>query len=253
VIRGLFSSWIRESSLQSFFRIQVGGVVVARIVQVAVLVFIVGLVLTKCTGGPLDTRLPLDLSELPKLQPQLDKLPPEERALVVAYLERSRGDVLPAHLADPDEPLTARTFREAIKLQRAYDLKMAPVIAQREAARAQREAALAPMRKALGVDVIKRELNPGLVLTFRVHNRSDETVTSFSGTAKAKGGAMQLTCRLAHQGPITIGQTAELRCMSSRMAKDAEARFAALADSEVEVTWDPVQVSFGSGTVLKAD
>ena len=62
---------------------------------------------------PYGTLLPLDVSDLSGIQPQLDRLDSEERELVLGYLKRSNGDVLPAAMADPDTPFTARTFGEA--------------------------------------------------------------------------------------------------------------------------------------------
>lgn len=71
---------------------------------------------------PYRTRLPLDVSNLSALQPQLDRLPEADKAYVLAYLGRSHGDVLPPAFADPDEPFTARTFAEAIALQKKFEL-----------------------------------------------------------------------------------------------------------------------------------
>src|SRR6188768_385636 len=116
------------------------------------------LAVSACSRDPRTTRLPLDLAEIPKIQPQLDKLPAEERELVLAYLQRSKGDVLPAKFADPDAPLTARTFAEAIKLQREWKVKFAKENERIEALAEAREEAYEPLRRAISATLLKREI-----------------------------------------------------------------------------------------------
>lgn len=69
---------------------------------------------------PHRTLLPIGSTDLSSVRPQLEALPDSERVLVLEYVRRSGGDVLPPKLADPDEPLTARTFADAIALQRRF-------------------------------------------------------------------------------------------------------------------------------------
>ena len=144
-----------------------------------------------CSRNPLATPLPLNLADIPKIQPQLDRLTAEERELVLGYLNRSKGDVLPAKFADPDAPLTARTFAEAIKLQREFNASQSVDDARMDLLRAARETGMEPLRKALSVELLKREIltadqvtgreprqgqalnnTPTLVTTWRLRNAS---------------------------------------------------------------------------------
>src|SRR5579859_2891403 len=107
---------------------------------------------------PHHTALPVGSTDLAPLQAKLAKLPPNERELVEEYVQRSHGDVLPARFADPDNPLTARTFGDAIVLERQWRDKQN--VQQASAARrsAERADELAPLRALVTANVAQREL-----------------------------------------------------------------------------------------------
>jgi hypothetical protein len=223
--------------------------------------------------------LPLDLADIPKIQPQLNKLPDEDRELVLGYLRRSNGDVLPAKFADPDSPFTARTFAEAIKLQKEYKVKHAVEIARMDKLQAAREAALEPLRDALSIEIVSREIvsadqasgrqpnsgqaihdSPTLVTTYRLRNRTYETITTASGSVvvrtkddpKSLMGAAR--CWFGSVEQLSPGQATEVRCGDIRKrAGDAEKTFAALPESALILTWEPKSVAFESGRVLRSE
>jgi len=225
------------------------------------------------------TTLPLNLADIPKIQPQLDKLKSEDRELVLGYLKRSKGDVLPAKFADPDEPLTARTFAEAIKLQREFKARQKVQEAGAETRRDEREAGLEPMRKALGIELVKREIvsadeatgrapqqgralnnAPTLVTTWRLINASGDTITSAAGTVTVRttsdpNSLMGVTsCYIDRREPIPIGQIVEVRCGgTNRHAGDAEKEFVALPESSLVITWEPRMITLANGTVMKPE
>src|SRR5579859_3987277 len=107
---------------------------------------------------PHHTALPVGSTDLAPLQAKLAKLPPNERELVEEYVQRSHGDVLPPRFADPDNPLTARTFGEAIALERQWREKQKVVQAGAEARLSERERELAPLRAVVTATVAKREI-----------------------------------------------------------------------------------------------
>src|SRR3954470_15241381 len=74
-------------------------------------------------GDPHHTKLPFGTTDLTSVEKDLRKLPVTERALVESYVKRSNGDVLSQQFADPEDALTARTFSEAIALQRKWEAK----------------------------------------------------------------------------------------------------------------------------------
>lgn len=248
---------------------------IIRLAGAAVLIVIV----YACTHGIHSTPLPLNLSDIPTIQAKLDKLPPEESELVLGYLSRSKGDVLPAKFADPDAPFTARTFGEAIKLQREYKVKHAVEIARQETAKAAREATLEPLRNALSIEVLAREIlsadevsgrqpsrgqaidsSATLVTTYRMRNTTYETMTAASGsvTVRTKSEPKSLMgadrCWINHTESLSAGQAAEIRCGNiAKRAGDADRAYVALPESALIVMWEPRSITFESGKVLKVE
>lgn len=224
------------------------------------------------------TQLPLS-TDLSKLQKQLAKLPADERALVEAYVKRSRGDVLPARFADPDEPLTARTFREAIELQRTWNAKMKVAEARAAEARAQREAKLAPLRAVVHAGVVKAEIitrneyqalrnpnfyqqpyrvdkSPTFITVIRVENRGDDTIVAMRGSLQARDSEQYLPMDLCwislnDSRPIAPGGHVELTCgHDHRGAGPQQEAFVNNREERFRVVWEPRYVKFASGRVL---
>lgn len=109
---------------------------------------------------PHHTKLPFGTDDLSPVQSQLEALPQEDRELVLGYVKRSRGDVMPASLADPDEPFTAHTFSEAIELQRAFLVQQSRQESRARGMQEQRDLAYAPLREATSVSLLGREILP---------------------------------------------------------------------------------------------
>ena len=245
-----------------------------RIVVAAILLIVV----TACSRDPHATRLVLNLADIPKIQPQLDKLPADERQLVLDYLKRSNGDVLPPNLADPSAPLTARTFAEAIKLQREFNVTNGVEQAKFAEFRASRDAAMEPLRQALDIEIARREIltadeasgrqpSPGqaihdapvLVTTYRVQNRSSETITHVTGSVSVRSvsdpdSLMGLDrCFIDRAAPITSGQSLEIRCGNvAKRPSDQDKEYIAMAESSLILRWEPRSITFEGGKVLES-
>lgn len=228
---------------------------------------------------PLSTALPLDLADIPKIQPQLDKLPPDERALVLAYLNRSKGDVLPAKFADPDSPFTARTFGEAIKLQRDFEAKQSVRNAQANERRGTREAALEPLREALSISLLHREIEtadqvrgreprpgqaindkPVLVTTWLLRNTSGEAILRASGsiTVRTESDPKSLMgidgCYIDHTTPIPAGESVEVRCGNpAKGVGPGQREYVSMPETSLIVSWEPKRIELNSGRVLKTE
>ncbi len=125
------------------------------ILLILVLAAIVGLY--RIGTDPYRTSLPMEVEDLSPIEPQLAKLPPEDRELVVDYLKRSNGDVLPEQFADPDDPLTARTFAEAIALEKTHREKMKVEQARMAAFRAERDAQFKSLRDIVTARIVNRQ------------------------------------------------------------------------------------------------
>jgi hypothetical protein len=240
------------------------------------LLIVAGLVVTLGVYGavrkPYGTLLPMDVSDLPEIQPQLDRLDDEERELVLGYLKRSNGDVLPPSLADPDAPFTARTFGEAIALQRRFLREQAVRDAEAAQRRAAREKILEPLRDAVGVRLLKRELltvaqalgqpdQPStrpervLVVTYRLVNAAGRDITAVKGLVKVNDatGAKRSECWFDETSTLEAFSGIEVRCGNAmRTADSREREFAALPAQELVVEWEPAEVVFADGARLSA-
>lgn len=219
---------------------------------------------------PYGTLLPMDVADLSEIQPQLDRLDEEERELVRGYLKRSNGDVLPPSLADPDAPFTARTFGEAITLQRRFLREQGVRDAQAAQRRIARDAALEPLRDAVGVRLLKRELltvaqaqgrpdGPAtatervLVVTYRLVNGAGRDIAAVKGLVKVNDaqGAKRSECWLDETDTLEAFSGVEVRCGNiARTAGPRDHEFAALPAQDLTVDWEPSEVVFADGSRL---
>jgi hypothetical protein len=228
---------------------------------------------------PHHTKLPFGTTDLGSVQKELQKLPTAERELVEAYVKRSNGDVLPKQFADPDNPLTARTFAEAIELQRTWEAKAKVDDARIAALRAQREAKMAPLRAAVRARVVKAEVltrneyqarrdpdfykrpytvdkSPAFLTTIAVQNLSDQTIVELRGSLEARDAQAYLPMDLCwidigEQQSIPSGGTLELMCGHDyRGASQQQKDFADNPGGRFEVVWKPKSVKFADGRAL---
>jgi hypothetical protein len=230
--------------------------------------------------GPLGTPLPGSPQELPKLRKALDQLTPEERGLVERYVARSKGTVLPPMFADPEDPLTARTFGEAIKLQRELEARHAKNQAVLDAQRKLREEQLAPLREALSVELQSREIigpeeflhrglpsseatkppadtERALIVTYRVRNNSAEPIERFSiwvtvrtidDPSSSRGISSCTLEEVRVLEPLEPGAQSDIHCgdLYTR-ATAADEQFAALPQHALMLTYEPREIRFASG------
>lgn len=234
---------------------------------------------------PYRTRLPLDVSDLSSLQPQLERLPAEDKADVLAYLQRSNGDVLPAAFADPDDPFTARTFAEAIELQKKFRVTQAKYEPIAQARKAERDKAQAPLRAALRVELLRREILPRsevsppppsftswqgkevvmpidttevFVETFRLTNTSSDDITAIKVNIDIRKARREPTdlgmlggCYVERNELLLRGESVEVRCANlNRTASDQDRAFVAMAESDFTVETEHRLIRFGSGDEL---
>lgn len=253
----------------------------SRIVGILV---IVGLLVwgTTLMRDPYRAPLPEGTTDLSAIEAKLKKLPSEERKLVEDYVKRSGGLILPARKADPDTPLTARNVREAIDLQKkfiAYNTENEALRRNhQESETAAREERLAPMRNAISIKLIKREIltpeqrsqeqdstggakkalskNPFIALTFRVTNTTNNEIKSFKtwvtmSKSDATGSSGAASCTLEHNGVLQAGTSVELRCLRTTKLTDEDLAFVGMPESNLELDWVPNHVVFSNGTALR--
>jgi len=261
-------------------------VTVSRILGLSIAVGLLAVGVAR-SRDPRRTALPFGTTDLSSVQSKLDALPDSERALVVAYVKRSRGDVLPPKFADPDDPLTARTFGEAIDLQRRLLARQAEVDAKVAVRDREREAALQPLRAALEVEIVDRAimprgralLAPGMeervsvdgrgalqaiddvpvvVTTYRLRNAASLAIDSVTGnvaimpvgTRRSHLEALAM-CWIDNKGTLAPGQSTEIRCSNlNRTASARDSAYVAMSPDEIELEWTPKSIAFGDGTSL---
>lgn len=230
---------------------------------------------------PYRTPLPARRGDFASIQPQLTRLSPTDRDLVSGYLERSGGDVLPPAMADPENRLTARTIGEAIKLQRDFLAKQAVIDAQARVRKAARDETLAPLRAALGVELVKREIlprgevlqKPGerggakvaidemqiMVTTYRLTNTSETTIESARASVKIRKARPEMgelgilsDCWIERHEPILPGEAVEFECGNiNKHASDEDRAFVAMSETDFIMEWEPREIRFADGTELK--
>lgn len=240
-----------------------------------------GAMLIHASRDPHRTALPFGSTDLSSVQAQLARLPDDERALVEAYVKRSNGDVLPPSMADPGDPLTARTFGQAIALQRDWQARQAVDDARMAGLRQQRQARLAPLQALVRARVIKAEIltrneyqarrdpgfhqhpyqvdtSPTFWLSVRVENLSDESVVAMTGSLHARDRESALTMDLCW---IDLGRGSELPPRSRleidcghdhRGANQQQRDFIDNPPGRFTVEWEPHHITLASGRELDA-
>ncbi|MCB1587328.1 MAG: hypothetical protein KDI56_00335 [Xanthomonadales bacterium] len=238
-------------------------------------VVVIGLM--RWLADPRDTALPFGTDDLSSVQAELAELTAEERQLVEDYVRRSRGDVLPPEWADPDEPLTARTFAQAIDLERNYRVRQAEQQVRSEARADARDAAWATLRAIAKVELVRAEVlsaealaarrgelasnvrsqsgHPVFMVRVRVQNISDETIESLQGSLKARDSEAFLPldlCWVDRRSSLRSGAVEEFDCAQLNQSASAQATaFAKPTPGRFEVRWEPSRIVLGSGRELR--
>jgi hypothetical protein len=230
-------------------------------------------------GDPLRTPLPPSADETPVLA-ELRKLDPTDRALVEAYIARSRGDVLPARFADPDQPFTAHTFAEAIPLERAWRAQSAKAQAAEAKRQAMLTAALLPLREAVDARVVRaervspRQLAPPpdvhaailqplpsdeptiFSVIVSVRNLSGKAIAGVQGALVARDRDNPLPtdlCWIDIRRRIDPAGEFELRCLQRHTRMNARQRaFIDGPNGRFTVAWKPRRIEFADGTRLES-
>ena len=238
--------------------------------------------MARCSSDPHRTALPFGSTDLTSVEKQLAALPAEERALVEAYVARSGGDVLTPQFADPDDPLTARTFAQAIELQKRWNEKMGVLEQRLSALRVEREGKLAPLRALVRATVVKSEVvtrneyqarqdpgfysrayqvdkSPTFISLIRVQNRSNERILAVKGSLKAQDRDQTLPLDLCwidlgSDHELAPGATTDFYCGNVLHGVSEQQRdFIALPAGRFQVEWIPKYVKLASGREIDSD
>lgn len=229
---------------------------------------------------PMRAALPFGTTDLSSVEPALQRLKPDDRALVEAYVKRSHGDVLLPSMADPEQPFTARTFAQAIALEKAWDIRRDAQDAMAAKNAAARDEVLAPLRALVDAQIERTEImSPRqleaprqpvdgvisalpsdkadvFVATVSLHNLGSKAIISVSGSLQATDRESPLPVDLCwvDVGPLNridpAGST-EIRCANlHRRASDRQRAFMNSPD-RFTVVWTPKSVQLDDGTRLE--
>jgi hypothetical protein len=247
---------------------------VFKLVSLAAIIFLA----VQYQRNPEHTKLPFGSTDLSSVQTQLAKLPEEDRKLVESYVKRSNGDVLPAQFADPDNPLTARTFAEAIELEKQWQVKMALAKVKSDELKLQRLAKLEPLLALVNASVIKAEIitvneyqkrlnpdgfhqpntTPTFVSTILIKNLSNQRIVGMQGSLKAHDRDAFLPLDicwidLGLQREIAAGGSLEISCADQHGgASEQQKAFVEDDNDRFEVEWVPKTIKFDDGREINS-
>lgn len=235
--------------------------------------------------SPGRTRLP-DGTDLGGVEAQLQRLDADEQALVRAYVVRSKGQYWPKMFDEEEEPpLNARTFGEAIRLQRRFLARQEEFRAEQRTRDAARAATLAPLRAVLRLELVHRELADfgGLyghptapraasepprphedlraLTRWRVRNVSTRAVAAFAGSASVYGEGPGIdhptlpldSCYIEHDASLPPGASVDVGCGRGNHGLARDRAYLALPLSALKIDWMPRRIRFPGGDELTYD
>ena len=234
----------------------------------------------KYSTNPYRTSLPFGTTDLSSVQKPLQRLPPEDRKRVEEYVQRTNGDYLPAAFGDPDNPMTARTFAEAIEIQKVWEVKMQAQKAREAQLAAEREKRMQPLREQVMVELVQAmiltrneasaridpgfykrpyqvDTSPTTVVRIRLSNVGAQTVMAFTGSLKGIDSQSWLPldlCWVEYSRQLNPDESLELECVGRFAGVSQQMRdfINAPESTRFRVTWEPHSVTLASGEKLES-
>lgn len=223
-------------------------------------------------SDPRRAALPDDMGKMEAIKPQIEKLQPEERELLLAYMLRKsfKGTVFGGVAGTTD----AKTVGEAIDSQREYkaerDKRDAEQAALKAKAKAEYDAAVKALSDAVTVALLGKKvdedrgysgmvMNRHLNITVAYQNNTDKPVAGVKGTLIVTDVFGDPLSRfhisndqtIAPKGRVTW--TGGRRLSTYSMSDNKDEKFSELPDDKYKVRWEPEAVVFSDGTKLAAD
>jgi hypothetical protein len=234
--------------------------------------------------SPLRIPLPAESVAIAAVRPQLDRLEPRERELVMGYLLRKRREVPSTFMRD-DPPFDAYTFGDAITAQELF-LKRegfyAPAAFLKIGVRDQlmhplREVAVGELagrtttsrREIYGIpagastrygnDPVAEEDKPILVTIYRVRNLTDQAIAKVTGTVEIRRARydQSMSLGLLNSCYFTVEDlpangSRDVSCSNlNRFLTIEDQEFLKTAEGDMHIVWSPSRVEFADGRVLE--
>lgn len=234
----------------------------ASFIKIGILVLILHLAYS-ISQDPLRTALPFGTKDLSSVEGQLAKLSEGDRSLVESYVERTNGDVLPTQWADPDNPVTARTFEQAIELEKKWNEKMAVHKVNNEAFQVARQKNYQPLQKVVEAKILDTELttvkgykHPVLSIQIRVKNKSSRTIEFFEGSLYIREDAREYmkntaSCFLRIPQDFHPGEEVDITCTPPGELKRQRDYIDNKDSGRFTNLWEPSYIRFSGGSELK--
>lgn len=128
---------------------------------------------------PYSAKLPLDSTDLSVIQDKLDKLPPDERELVLAYVHRTRGRNDGSSMLIATQLATTPNLKDAIDMQKAWLAKETTLNATVDSEFTAYNSKFNAMRKALQIELVGTQPSRDQAHTFNFRNKSSQTIEAF--------------------------------------------------------------------------
>jgi hypothetical protein len=237
-----------------------------------IVTLICSVLITAC-GDPKNTPLPRDLEKMDSVKSSMEKLSPEERELLGQYLVRhtiaAKMGAVFGGKEGPGIP-EGMTLGKAIEEQRKLKADAAAEEAKQQALKAKlqadREAALKPMREAVTVTLVSKDLASergysGMVMdeklnvTFGYKNNSTKDIAGVKGHVSVKDlfGDEISGFQISNDQTIKAGETATWtgsRSVRFAFGTNKDRKLAELSDDKFKVIWEPQIIVFADGTQL---
>lgn len=222
-------------------------------------------------SNPHNQALPTDLAAMkaaadsPQFKEALEKLPPDERNLVVSYMTRA----MIAQAFGADTNGMAKTFGDAITQQRKWaadeTAKEAAAKALTEKVAAERAAAVKAMNDVLTVafkskrvvpkDYEAQRFSDTIEIVVALQNMSAKTLSGVKGDLVFKDifGDLIKSAGLKVDSEILVGQTLFWNgSLDINQFVPADVKLAQTAQDKLKVSWEPDTYLFSDGTSMKA-
>lgn len=240
--------------------------------RVSAIILLCSIILVACSS-PKDTPLPRELETMDSIKLSMEKLTPEERELATGYIMRHTiGAKLGGLFGGKEGPgiPEGMTLGKAIDEQRKFKADAVLEEAKQQALKvklqAEREAMLKPMREAITVTLVSKEIETehgysGMVMdeklkvTFGYKNNSGKDIAGVKGRISVKDlfGDELSAFQVSNDSTIKAGQSitwAGSRSVRFSMGSNEDRKLAALGDDKFKVVWEPQVIVFSDGTKL---
>lgn len=142
---------------------------------------------------PYSAKLPLGSTDLTPLRDKLDRLPPQDRTLVLDYVERTGGASGSDSILVSAQLAAMPTLREAIDHQKSWVDKSARFNVLLDAEFAAYNAKFDALRKSLHIELVRTDASGPKPHTFRFKNTSPRTIEAFEAQVMVRKARLGLT------------------------------------------------------------